>query len=637
MSMYRQLWLAIITSMLLALGGGLLASLLSARGYLESQLTIKNTDNATALALALSASSPDATMVELTVASLFDGGHYEWIRVTGPSGEPIVDKTAAVGDVGAPTWFVWMLPIRAESGRAQISNGWNQVGTVSLASHSKFAYSALWRSAYEMAIALTLAGLVGGYLGTLVLRRLRQPLNAVVGQAKAIAERRFVTIEEPTVPELRQLAVAMNTTVGRLKTMFDEEAARLEVVRREANCDELTGLSNRARFMAGLQQSLAAEDASGGTLLLVRLVDLAGINRRLGRAATDDFLRCAGAAVGECTLSAGGGLAARLNGADFSVLLTGDGDAVELADQLLRKLTQLAAPYVGNEAAAWIAMGHFDQGAELDEVLARVDLTLAAAQMGGASKVGVAPSNPVNNLPKSTEQWAAMIHRALERGWVRLVSFPVVDEGGKLWHSENMLRLKLDEGGPWLPAGRFMPVVERLRMTSLVDLVAVRLGLETLARDPLLPGLAVNLSASSLGDDAFEAKLLRLLDAQPKLVPRLWLEVAEGGALKFLVPFRRLCLALNARGCKIGLEHFGHQFSQVGLLHNIGLNYLKVDASFVNQLDQNPGNSAFLKGLASIAHNIDLVVIAEGVTTQPELDALMALGFDGATGPAVRI
>ena len=224
MSMYRQLWLAIIASMLLALGGALLASLLSARGYLESQLTIKNTDNATALALALSASSPDATMIELTVASLFDSGHYEWIRVTGPSGAVMVDKSAPVEDVGAPNWFVRMLPIHAESGRAQISNGWSQVGTVSLASHSRFAYDALWKSAYEMAIALTFAGLVGGFLGSLVLMRLRRPLDAVIGQAKAIAQRRFVTIEEPTVPELRQLAVAMNATVGRLKTMFDEEA-----------------------------------------------------------------------------------------------------------------------------------------------------------------------------------------------------------------------------------------------------------------------------------------------------------------------------------------------------------------------------------------------------------------------------
>lgn len=637
MSMYRQLWLAIITSMLLALGGGLLASLLSARGYLESQLSIKNTDNATALALALSASSPDATLVELTVASLFDGGHYEWIRVTNPKGQSMVDKVAPLGEVGAPNWFAQMLPIRAEPGRAQISNGWSQIGTVTLASHSKFAYGALWKSAYEMVIALTLAGLVGGFLGSLVLGRLRRPLDAVIGQAKAITQRRFVTIEEPTVPELRQLAVAMNTTVGRLKTMFDEEAARLEVMRREANCDQLTGLSNRARFMAGLQQSLEAEHASGGTLLLIRLVDLAGINRRLGRTATDDFLRRAGAAIGECILSSDFGLAARLNGSDFSLLLTAQVNATDLANQLLEKLTQLAIPYVGNEAAAWIAIGHFDQGADMQDVLARVDLALAAAQVEGVSKVRIAPSFTENDLPRTTEHWAVMIHRALEKGWVRLVSFPVIDNAGKLSHNENMLRIKFEDNGQWLPAGRFLPFAERLCLTSIVDLVAVKLGLEALERDPNLPGLAINLSASSLGDDSFEHRLLSLLDAQPKLVRRLWLEVAEGGALKYLLQFRTLSLALNARGCRIGLEHFGHQFSQIGLLHNLGLNYLKVDSSFISGLNENSGNAAFLKGLASIAHNIGLLVIAEGVATRAELDALMALGFDGATGPAVTL
>ena len=75
MSMYRQLWLAIIASMFLALVGGLLASMLSARGYLESQLSMKNTDNATALALSLSQSNPDPITVDLVVASLFDSGH----------------------------------------------------------------------------------------------------------------------------------------------------------------------------------------------------------------------------------------------------------------------------------------------------------------------------------------------------------------------------------------------------------------------------------------------------------------------------------------------------------------------------------------------------------------------------------
>ena len=155
MSMYRQLWLAIIVSTLLALCGGLLASLLSARGYLESQLSIKNTDNATALALSLSQSNPEAVMADLVVASLFDRGHYELIRITEPGGKPMTERVAPMGDLGVPDWFVKLLPIHAEPGVAQINNGWKQFGTVTLVSHSRFAYGALWKSAYEMVLALT--------------------------------------------------------------------------------------------------------------------------------------------------------------------------------------------------------------------------------------------------------------------------------------------------------------------------------------------------------------------------------------------------------------------------------------------------------------------------------------------------
>lgn len=107
----------------------------------------------------------------------------------------------------------------------QISNGWQQFGTIHLVSHNRFAYRALWESVLQMIAALAAAGLVGGYLGALILRRLKRPLDAVMDQAVAITERRFVTIDEPEVPESRQLATAMNMTVGRLKTMFEEEAA----------------------------------------------------------------------------------------------------------------------------------------------------------------------------------------------------------------------------------------------------------------------------------------------------------------------------------------------------------------------------------------------------------------------------
>jgi hypothetical protein len=187
MSMYRQLWLAIIISTLLAVGGSMLASLITARAYLEQQLAIKNSDNAVALALSLSQQKADATVIELAVAALFDSGHYESIRVLDPHGKVISERTIATEDLGAPTWFVRRLPIAAAPGHARISSGWKQVGTVTLVSHTRFAYRALWQSMLEMLGALAVSGIVGGYLGSLILRRLRLPLNAVIDQARAIA------------------------------------------------------------------------------------------------------------------------------------------------------------------------------------------------------------------------------------------------------------------------------------------------------------------------------------------------------------------------------------------------------------------------------------------------------------------
>ena len=118
--MYRQLWLAVIVSMLVALAGSLLASSLSARIYLSEQLAMKNTDNAAALALSLSLREPDAVEVELAVSALFDSGHYESIRVIDPLGKTIAERRAAAGYNGAPAWFARLLPIVSQPGQAQI-------------------------------------------------------------------------------------------------------------------------------------------------------------------------------------------------------------------------------------------------------------------------------------------------------------------------------------------------------------------------------------------------------------------------------------------------------------------------------------------------------------------------------------
>ena len=634
MSMFRQLWLAIVASTLLALVGGLLVSMLSARSYLESQLSIKNTDNATALALSLSQSTPDEVTVELVVASLFDGGHYELVRVVNPQGKVMSERISTDTNLGAPGWFARFLPIHAQPGQAQISSGWKQFGVVTLVSQSRFAYAALWKSTKEMVLALALAGLAGGVMSTLVLRRLRKPLNAVIDQAQAITERRFVTVEEPAVPELKKLAKAMNLTVARLKAMFEDEALRLEGVRREANCDTLTGLANRSNFMARLRDTMQSERSTGGAVFIARVANLTTANQFLGRKDTDELLRAFGRGLTTVATQYPEAFAARLNGADFAMLVPALSDPKTVADQLFQALTNEAAPYLPDRPSTWLGCGHFPPGVEPDIILSQVDMALAAVEATGTSGLKVVNLFVAADAPKTADEWSRLIHRALEQKWVRLVSFPVMSLDGKLVHRECPLRLMFDERGEWQPAGKFLPVAERLKLTPQLDLAAVALGLDELEAKPQLNGLAINLSASSIYSPEFRSSLQKLLKRRTG-TERLWLEVAESGALTHFDAFKALCNDLRGMGCKLGLEHFGRQFSEIGRLHDLGLDYLKVDGSFVRGLDGNAGNQAFLKGLSTIAHSIGLRVIAEGVTNEADLKALSLVDFDGATGPAV--
>jgi EAL domain-containing protein (putative c-di-GMP-specific phosphodiesterase class I)/GGDEF domain-containing protein len=637
MSMTRQLWLSILASMLIALGVSLFASLLNARSYLESQLAMKNQDNATTLALALSQGNSDRDGVVLAVTALFDGGHYDLIQVVDPRGGSLVDKVAPPTDTGVPGWFTRLLPIRSLPGRAEITSGWQPIGTLTLMSHAEFAYRALWDTALAMSAAILAAGLMGGLLASLVLRRISRPLGAVLAQAHAINEHRFITMPEPRVPELRELAAAMNDTVNRLRIDFDEDARRYERMRRQANFDPLTGLANRTHFLASLDSALDMEGSPFDALAIIRLRKLGKINRALGRDVADQLLRQIGETVDEVADRCLGTLAGRLNGADFALLLPAGCDPKPALDNLLLELRHTLDSLAGDYATVYIAFAAFTPGDNPARVLARIDTTLAAADVDGDSSLREAPADTPDAGPTGGEEWRTTLRRALDgTDALRLAHYPLRVGDVHARHLESPLRLRGSGENEWLPAGRFLPIADRLGLVRELDLTTLKLALAELESDPGLSGLWINLSAKAIGDHAFRDRMLDVLAEHPASRNRLWLEIPESGGLARLEALRALSRDLKPLGCKLGLEHYGHHFDQIGRLYDLGLDFLKVDASFIHGLDTHPGNQAFLSGLLEIAHRIGMLVFAEGVERKEELATLEALGFDGASGLAIR-
>jgi EAL domain-containing protein (putative c-di-GMP-specific phosphodiesterase class I)/GGDEF domain-containing protein len=633
MSLIKQLWIAIAVVTALAFGGSLVISTLSARHYLEQQLHVKNLDNASALAMSLSQLPKDAVTVELQVAAQFDTGHYRRIRLDNPNGEVIVEREYAGGETGAPAWFARLVPIDARAGIAQVQDGWRQFGTLTLESHSRYAYAALWQGTL-MLLGWFVAGAgLTGLVGTVVVRQITRPLGRVVEQAQALGDRRFVTTPEPRTVEFRNVVRAMNTLSERVRTMLAEESARLEQMRRQHQHDELTGLFNRRQFMNLLDAALSTEDGQGGALAIARVVDLAALNRRLGRTATDRLLQDIGERFVKLGHAAPGREAGRLNATDFALLAVDGSDVAALAAEITALLEPLRDERGRGEPLQWaLGIGSFAGDDTRTTLLARIDGALASAEQDGERAVRIAPANPTPPFFTELAEWRVALEAAIADARIDVARFPVVATDGTLLHREAPLRAMID--GNWCNAGRIVPWAVRLGLMARLDAAVVRTALERIVTHG--EALAVNVSIEAVCDAVFRSELCATLQSRPDAARLLWLEVPEAGVVRHPGEFRSLYLALKPLGCRLGIEHVGRRFSRIGDLHDLGLDYIKVDAAMIRDIDRDPGNQSFLRGLCVIAHAIGLTVIAEGVVSDEERAMLPGLGIDGLTGPAIR-
>lgn len=633
MSLMRQIWWLLLGTLLLALAGSVGVTALAARDTLETQLWLKNSDNAAALALAMSQQKGDPQLMALLMSAQFDTGAYRSLRFTAADGAVVFQRATNRPARAAPEWFARLLSIEAAPGVAQVSDGWRALGQVELASETAYAHDALWRGSLRAAGALGAIGLVAGLIATAVVGRIRRPLDRTVEQARSLERGDYVTLAEPGVPELQRLTRAMNSMVSRLKLSFEGQATQVETLRLQANCDVLTGLSNRRHFIGQLAASLQREDGTAeGGLVLLRLVHLAEVNRQLGHAATDRLIEAIAQALQNYSRLVHGCFVGRLNGSDFALALPAGGLSRETA-QALSDVLRVVLPNFGAHLSVAAGAVEIRQGAAVGTVLSAADLALARAESRGGFAVEADPQMPGALAVRGSETWYPLIRDALALGRLRLVRYPVLGVKLGLIHLECPLRLQVDPAGEYEPAAVWLPLALRSRLTSAIDVRAVALALADITLDG--QPRCVNLAPASLKDSGLAARLRALLEQSPRAARQLWVEVAEVAAIEHFDLLRELNRQLRGFGVRVGLEHAGERLARIDRLFELGLDYVKLDASVTLGVGADVGRSGFVKGMVTMLHTLSLQVLAEGVIDGDDARALWDCGVDGQTGPWV--
>ncbi|MFP4463346.1 MAG: EAL domain-containing protein [Guyparkeria sp.] len=640
MALNRQLWIAIASVMVIAFVSSLAISFQSARAYFEEQLHLKNIDNANTLALTLSQVEKDPVLIDLMIAAQFDTGHYQRLELVAPNGEPITARTRPTDEVGdVPGWFAELAELRVDPGVAQVPDGWQQYGTLHVESLSGFALEALWDTTVEMFLWFFGIAAVLGLLGSMVLKSLTRPLDDVVDQAESIGNQRFIATPEPRTLEFRRVVRSMNILSARVRDMLGEERSRLEDMRQRLQRDSLTGVGNRGRFDDVLAALLADDDPNRQHgLFLLRVVDLAEINRQLGHQQTDALIQAVAhrlqATAGAHRDQFSDDHVARLNGSDFALILTDLLDARPIADYLIEAMRGLADQH-GGDLPIQIALagGRFGSTDERSAILIRLDDALARAEHRGTTDLEWAVQGEDVDRLHGSDEWREIFRTAIAGRRIHAAHFATRRLDGRLIHREAMLRLENDHR-TWT-AGQFLPWARRLGLLPELDLTIFEHELERLAESDDIEPVALNLSIDSLLDESTRSRLMDRLIAHAAIAGRVSIEVAERAVIEHPAAFREFCTATVPLGYRAGIEKAGLALTDIEALHELGLAYIKLDRSLTTDLVGSESNRNYLRGITGMAHAIGLTVIADGVRSAEEITLLGQLGVDGVSGPGV--
>lgn len=241
--------------------------------------------------------------------------------------------------------------------------------------------------------------------------------------------------------------------------------------------------------------------------------------------------------------------------------------------------------------------------------------------------------SPLNHaVAERDKSTLEMVRDAVEHKQTLLAYQPVVlaHDTGRVAFHEGLMRV-IDDSGRIIPAKDFMPVIEDKELGRKIDVLALRMGMQTLQKNPDLR-LSINMSARSIGYSEWNATMRRFLNSDSTLGERLILEITESSAM--LVPelVADFMHNLQDQGVCFAMDDFGAGHTAIRYFKDFYFDVLKLDGQFIKGIANDPDNRALTAALISIAGHFDMMTVAESVETAEDAALLAEMGVDCLQG-----
>ncbi|MCP4411337.1 MAG: EAL domain-containing protein [Gammaproteobacteria bacterium] len=435
----------------------------------------------------------------------------------------------------------------------------------------------------------------------------------------------------------------MNREISHYICVFSDITYRKksdEELRQLANFDSLTKLPNRSLFMDRLSQALAISkrNKTQFALLFIDLDNFKTINDSLGHSFGDLLLQKVANRLRRCIRNSD--TIARLGGDEFTIILENIMSADEVcicANKIIKRMMksiEISGTVIITTPSIGIGI-YPDDGEDTDTLLKNADLAMYSAKEKGRNNYQFFnPTMTGSAIERINIE--NKLRDAIDKEQLELYYQPkVCTENGKLTGFEALVRWIHPEEGIISPAD-FIPVAEE---TGLILPMGDWILEEAIKQAKLWSEInsdaciiAINLSARQFQQEGLSNLIKRLLDKHELSSKYIELEITEGTLMYNMAHTVSTLNKLRSMGISLALDDFGTGYSSLSYLKKFPVNKLKVDQSFVRDITTDPGDASIVASIISLAHNLEMTVVAEGCESSGQLDFIRAYDCEEVQG-----
>jgi diguanylate cyclase (GGDEF)-like protein/PAS domain S-box-containing protein len=439
----------------------------------------------------------------------------------------------------------------------------------------------------------------------------------------------------PNAKELQIIDISINLAGIAIENKESEDR-----IHHLAHYDELTSLPNRSLFNQILNHAMktAQRNREKIAVLFVDLDRFKNINDALGHDAGDQALQEISKRMLHCIRASD--TVARMGGDEFYILLEELVDGQHVAAIAEKILIETSRPFYIDQqecqlsASIGIAI-YPDDGADALTLLKNSDIAMYRAKSGSKNAYQFySASKNIHTLERFALE--SQLRRAVDNQEFVLHYQPKVElASGRITGVEALVRWQHPEHGLVLPA-HFIPLAEEANLITPLGKqilqMACRDALTMNAQSSQPIRVAVNLSARQFDDSEFLNDIKKLLAETGLDTDFLQLEITESMVMHHPEQAVRTMKELQAMGIRLDIDDFGTGYSSLAYLKRFPVYSLKIDRSFIQDIPGGPNDTAITKAIIAMGHSMGMRVIAEGVETAEQADALRRFGCDEYQG-----